>query len=191
MLLWLIKNVIIYWPVCVWESPGRSVHSAACGSASVLSPVAVRDKKTANIRRREHMRSEWSTNSKAPWPRHECFSVQQHLWCLKQRSILLYKNHCSHGLNLKLKYSKLEERFKFCVVVIKAFGQTFTRSDHKMTQKCINKPARMSAGESMIMNDTWSQWFPRSSVTILIFSYAYNQLLLAPYETPFASYILS
>lgn len=36
----------------------------------------------------------------------------------------------SHGLgNFKLKDSKFEVRFKFCVVVIKAFGQTFTRSD--------------------------------------------------------------
>lgn len=46
----------------------------------------------------------------------------------------------------------------------------------RMTPKCINKPARMSAGESMKMNDTRSQWFPQSSVTILVFSETYTYL---------------
>lgn len=45
----------------------------------------------------------------------------------------------------------------------------------------------MSAGESMRMNDTRSQWFPQSAVTILTFSDTYSQLFPAPYETSFQS----
>lgn len=37
------------------------------------------------------------------------------------------------------------------------------------TLKCIRDPAKMSAGESMIMNDKHSQWFSQSSVTTLLF----------------------
>ena len=57
-------------PVCVWGSPGRSGHSAACGSACVLSPLAA-EENTPAFRRSSHSKHEKQSNipekSKAQW----------------------------------------------------------------------------------------------------------------------------
>lgn len=135
-----IKNlVILYQPVCVWESPGQSVHSAACGSASGLSLVAVRDKMTPNIRRREYTKIKDQTTRPHEWGTGVSVSSNTFVFKTKIYSTV-YK--LLQSWSFKLKYSKFELPFKFCMVVIKAFGQTFTRSDPTWPQNALEIQAR-------------------------------------------------